>query len=228
VGQALSWIAVKALPEAELAKALRLRKTGKQSDATGAALVGRPLEDGWYLVIANRADDRITQRKTLKLLSRSCQAIACCIEEHVMFSSCALWRNGRQVWSVRHRGDRSSLDLVEAGRLPAEYAASRDHFIGKQKAAGRQEADVDYVFELPLQLAKQFVGFQHDEETPGATYEILEPFYSEKIRRAISALIPWLYAAAILIGVIVLLAFVAVVGRTSLQWLFQKLQRFLA
>jgi hypothetical protein len=35
-----------------------------------------------------------------------------------------------------------------------------------QRAAGGDDADVDYIFEIPLKLAKELVGFKHDEDCP--------------------------------------------------------------
>jgi hypothetical protein len=35
-----------------------------------------------------------------------------------------------------------------------------------QRAAGGEDADVDYLFEVPLRVAQTLVGFKHDEDCP--------------------------------------------------------------
>jgi hypothetical protein len=38
------------------------------------------------------------------------------------------------------------------------------------------EADVDLIYEVPAELAKQLTGLRHDQDTPGLTvFEVLEP-----------------------------------------------------
>ena len=210
MGHSLAWIAVKGLSDIEVAKALRVNKTGKRTNSPSAMLLGRQLANGWYLILANRCDDRITNRRTLAQISRGCQVIACSIEEHVMFSSCALWTGGKQRWSVKHSGDRSTFDVMQSGRLPEEYSSLKQQLLEKQKSADGAKADVDYIFELPLRLAKHFVGFKHDEEMPESSYEILEPGALERTTRAFERVRPWLYIAAFFIGVVMTTAFVGI------------------
>jgi hypothetical protein len=54
--------------------------------------------------------------------------------------------------------------LSKDGVLPPSFAAIREEMEQAQIAAGGDEADVDYIFEIPLKLAKNLVGFKHDEE----------------------------------------------------------------
>src|SRR5262245_51761905 len=105
MGYSLSWTAVKGRSNKELKQVLGFRSTGTHGNYGEHTLVGRQLRDGWYLLIANTCDDRIAQNITLAHLSKGCQAVACSIEEHVMFSSCVFWNEGKKVWSVKHRED---------------------------------------------------------------------------------------------------------------------------
>ena len=89
MGQSLSWLAVRGESEGELERMLGFRRTGKPGNHGEHALVGRALPDGWYLLVAQGCDDRITKAKTLVHLSKRAEALACSIEEHMMFSACA-------------------------------------------------------------------------------------------------------------------------------------------
>jgi hypothetical protein len=227
MGYSLSWIAVKERPNEEIQRILGLRKTGKHGDYGKHSLVGHQLRDGWYILIANTSEDRITKGKILTKLSKGCQAVACSIEEHVMFSSCAFWNKGKKIWSVKHRGEEGAFDVVNSGKLPENYSLLKDQFIAKQKSEGGERAEVDHVFELPLSLAKQLVGFKHDEEIsdlPDGSYEIFEYGYLQRISRAVSASLPWLYV----VGVVALLGFAMIVARDLIGWAIQLVKGFVS
>ena len=50
------------------------------------------------------------------------------------------------------------------GALPELFPRIRQEMEAAQHAAAADEADVDYIFEIPLKLAEQLVGFKHDED----------------------------------------------------------------
>ena len=231
MGYSLAWVAVKGRSRAELEQMLGLQRTGKRGDYGAHALVGRDLQDGWYILIANGCEDRIAKSKTLAQLSKGAQALACSIEEHVMFSSCAFWKAGKKIWSVMHRGDRNVFDLVDSGKPPENYTSLKQEMIAAQKAEGGENAGVDVVFEIPLRLAEQLVGFKHDEgetETVAEAYEIFELNFRQRVSRAVARSMPWLYLAGVLVGVMALLGAVAISARSALYWIIAVVKDFLA
>ncbi len=208
MGYSLSWIAVKGRTTEDLQRLIGFRSTGKPGNYGEHYLVGRSLQDGWYILIANSSDDPIANNKMLSELSKGGQAIVCSVEEHVMFSSCSFWDKGKKAWSVKHRGDRNVFDLVKSGKVPKSYASLMEELVQKQKAESGENADVDHIFELPLELAKQLVGFRHDQETGDAgdgSYEILELRFLGKVTKVIAASKPWLIliSGILLSGVII-------------------------
>ncbi len=215
MGSSLSWIAVKGRTPEEVRKILGVRGTGKHGNYGEHVLVGRQLPSGWHILIANVCDDKITKSKLLTELSKGSQIVACSIEEHVMFSSCAYWNKGRKVWFVRHNGDRGTFDITNSGKLPESYSLLKSEYIEKQKSEGGENAEVDFIFELPLQMAKQIVGFKHDEETDPieGSYEIYELNLSQKVSRAISASIGWLYILGFLVFIMIFGIVMSEVGR---------------
>lgn len=227
MGYSLSWIAIKGRSDLEIHQLLDLKKTGKLGDYGKHRIVGRALKDGWYILIANGCDDPITKSKVLALLSKRCEALTCSIEEHVMFSSCAFWKNGKKVWSVKHRGEEGPLDITKTGKLPESYTMVERELIEAQKAEDEENGGVDHLFDVPLVLAKQLVGFRHDEETPGiedGTYEILELSARQRIGRAIKATLPWLY----IVGVIVAVGLAMATASWFIDWLLKLVKDFVS
>ncbi len=177
MGYSLSWIAVQRRPADGIKEFFGLKNTGKYGQYGKHKLVGRELDDGWYLLIANRCDDKIIRDENLAKLSGGCQVVACSIEEHVMFSSSALWKDGKKIWSVRHNGEEDHSDITEQGILPASYSVLKNQAIAEQKVESNEDMRVDHLFDLPLLLAKQLVGFKHDEalpKIPQDSYEVFE------------------------------------------------------
>lgn len=50
-----------------------------------------------------------------------------------------------------------------SGELPNHFQHTRSEMEAAQKEAGGDKADVDYIFEIPLRVAKAITGFKHDE-----------------------------------------------------------------
>lgn len=165
MGYSLAWLAAQGKPRESLLAELDLRPTGRSGEYPDDPMVGAPLAGGWYLLVARGCDHRMIADQALKRVSRSCRVVACSIEEHVMWSSATLWENGERVWSVSHQGDEDLHELTVEGALPDSFAGIRDDLLAKQAAEGGNDASVDYVFNIPLDLARSLTGFAHDENT---------------------------------------------------------------
>ena len=113
----------------------------------------------------------------IEQLSRDCEVVSCTVEEHVMFSDAAGWRDGRHLWRVSHRGEDGPVGVDESGELPEDYSALRARLEARQAAEGGAEADVDYLFDIPVTLVQTITGYRHDESSPAyesAGFEVLE------------------------------------------------------
>ena len=176
MGQSISWLAVHAPPE-EARAALGLNATGETLEIPEAPLVGAELNGGWYLVIAQGCDHALVRDDFVSSISTERDAVACSIEEHVMWSSASFWSGGKSVWSVAHDAQESIDHFTASGTPPPSFAEIRDRLLEQQESEGGADADVDLVFDLPLELADQIVGFKHDG---GASlypevFEVLDP-----------------------------------------------------
>jgi hypothetical protein len=105
------------------------------------------------------------------------ETVYCFVEEHVMVSAASLWRDGKQVWRVTHDGQESADHLSTDGVAPPAFASIRDKYLAVQ--AAEREEDVDHIFDIPVELARELTGFRHDQEplgvSDGEPFEVLEP-----------------------------------------------------
>jgi hypothetical protein len=109
------------------------------------------LPGGWLVIYSNEFG--YASPKRIAALSPGTLAIGCTIEEHVMFSGLRACADGSEVWSVTHDADDGIYDLRTNGELPGAFAAIRDRLLEQQDQAGGSNAEVDYVFEIPIELA---------------------------------------------------------------------------
>jgi hypothetical protein len=105
-----------------------------------------------------------------------------------MFMSAALWRDGKEIWSVEHRGgDYGDTDLVVKGVPPDGFVEVRARCFAAQESASDASVGVDYVADIPLELARSIVGFRHDEVNPeidDASFQSLRPEPSGPLAKA--------------------------------------------
>lgn len=164
MGSSLTWLAVEGADAATVAAALGLQPTGRRVESTRLVIAGRAMPSGWFVVVAD-ADGRLVAKATLERLSTSATVLSGFLEEHVMASRCSLWKRGKRAWQVDHQGEESSLHLKTSGRLPEAYAAIRDSALKLQQAEGGEEAGVDHVFDVPMALSRELIGFRPDEDS---------------------------------------------------------------
>jgi hypothetical protein len=179
MGNSLSWLAVKGKSPEAVHGELELRSTRKPGDVGRSPFVAATSDAGWYLIVANRCEHHIISAPVVERLSAGCEVLTCTVEEHVMFSEAIGWRDGHRLWSVTHRGedDTTRKTVSEAGTLPSEYSAIRDRFFRQQEAENAADAEVDFLFEIPIVLVQTFTGYKHDEASPAFEargFELLE------------------------------------------------------
>lgn len=172
MGFAISWLAVKADRREEALAHCRLRATGAREEVPESDFCGADLPSGWFLVFINSADSALLSAASLGKLSVGGDVFACQIEEHVMVSAASCWRNGSLAWSAVHDAERGLLDLEETGTLPADLPSLRARALAQHEADGDDE--VDYMFEVPVELAQAAVGFRYDQDIEGAGDEPFE------------------------------------------------------
>jgi len=172
MGASLSWFAVRGkTPEAVL-QDLGLRNVGKEHRKT--RFCGGALPSGWYLVIHGRHE---FTNDEVRRLSLGCEVIACFVEEHVMFSSAAGWKDGEQMWSVAHDAQEGDGHLEVQGKPPTGFAAICDCLTKQQQ----EDGGADFIFDIPIALAAELTGYRHDGR-PGITFDnFVKPTFFQRM-----------------------------------------------
>lgn len=166
MGFAISWLAVNGKSPEAVTEELGLTPTGEFTDYAESVFTGRTLYSGWFILVIDAYDHDFAKPDSLAALSGNCEVVACSIEEHGNYCSCELWSNGTRSWRIEHNAEKGVEHISRSGTLPDGYSVIERKYSEEQKQAGGKNADTDYHFEIPLQVAKSIVGFKHDEPGP--------------------------------------------------------------
>lgn len=166
MGFAITWCAV---PEAEgdsFLNRLGLTDTGETEEIPESLIEVARLDSGWRLLWYNEYDCPFLREAQRREHPKHHDLLYCLVGEHWMASSSEQWSDGERKWWISHEGGDGPKGLDSAGELPAAFPQIKAEIEAEQEKAGGLEADVDYLFEIPLLVAKSITGFKHDEVCP--------------------------------------------------------------
>ena len=169
-----SWIAVKGPDKETVLSTLDWLEAapGSNPDLNWAEMI--VTASGWIVIFIH--DFNYPTPKRMAAVSVGGTAVACSIDERVMYSVARGYADGQAVWSVDHDGgQRGHYHLSIAGDPPPELAAVRARLTAEQDAAGGDGARVDYLFDLPASLTEALTGFNLPPEGQGIDTVALEP-----------------------------------------------------
>lgn len=159
MGISLSWVAAEALSANDALPRLALAATGNPIAFPFKGIATKQLPKDWILIAAGRCDHRIARQESMSVLSSGCRAVACNIEEHVNYASAELWQDGSRIWRVEHQGDEDSTNMTAEGQLPQQF----QELLAGVEPEDSENIDGYFHMDIPLILAKELVGFRHDE-----------------------------------------------------------------
>jgi hypothetical protein len=164
MGWMCSWVAVEGADKNELLKALDLVDTGEEV-LPGERNRDSPFsymerDNGWIVVFGNGFEWADTAR--VVSLSRLGLTVGCQFEDKVEMTSvvCAA-KDGVVLWRVYHDNGLKGDKLEVSGNPPDEFSAIREEMLRQQ---ANRTASVDYIHEVPVELAKAVCGYRTDEE----------------------------------------------------------------
>ena len=163
MGFRICLIAAKA-PLSRLLDGIEARILRSQSDLPDAdAWAAHVTATGWSVAwFEDPVAADVAEQFWLEDLSRTADALVARVDETRMHSATALWRGGRRVWRIAHRGDgRDIYDLTRLGPAPSDYAALQDAAYAAQDA---ERGRVDHVFDVPVRLFADRTGLRYDQE----------------------------------------------------------------
>ena len=165
MGFSHSWIAVRGLTREQALEALGMKVSAVQTDfLDGVALID--WKDDWLLAISDDCEDAFDG--DLAKLAALGQAVASCVHEGVMYSEARGYESGKEVWRIVHdpNEDESLYSLRTSGDPPVHFDAIVRQTRAEQDREGGEDADVDFIFEIPAKLAASICGFTLGESDP--------------------------------------------------------------
>jgi hypothetical protein len=176
MGFSITWCAVPEDRADQFIQTLRLSPTGQTEEIPESLDCMAKLDTGWRVIWHNKYGCSYLKPKDLARLSTDHDVILCLIEEHVMATSAELWSKGKRKWWLSHEGENGPKGLEVDGDPPESYQATAKEMEALQLAEGGDKAEVDYISEIPLDVAKSLVGFKHDEICPhiiGGRFDVM-------------------------------------------------------
>jgi hypothetical protein len=170
------WLAVEDCRVADLMSKLGLLQANDAQviehpfDARGVNAAAM-LDSGWALVIMGNHEDRLGLNPVLQAVSKGTRAISAAISEYTMLSDVRSFEDGVCVWSVTHDVSDDVNHLAIWGNAPHKEAeAYRLEAIANRKS----DSEVDFMFDVPLQIACDLTSFKHDQAMPphSALFEV--------------------------------------------------------
>ena len=163
MGFSHSWIAVQGLTRERALEVLGMEISPARRPnlfMDGVALIDWP---DWLLVISDKDNDAF--EGPLSKLAAFGPAVACTINERVMYSEARGYETGEQLWSVVHdpNGDESLYSLQITGSPPNQLESIARDAKAEQDKEGGEESDVDFIFDVPPRLAEAICGFMLGE-----------------------------------------------------------------
>jgi hypothetical protein len=177
MGFALSWIGIRGMsPEAAVEKA-GFRLTGHQEEFPESPVTCARLESGWCVIVMNRSMDAHDGSIDPSQFLPGAEIVTCMLEEHVMASGFSRWTNGERVLSVEHDSQQGARHLEISGNLSSEAKAIIEEATSSQNKEDEGDAEVDFFFDIPINIAYGLTGFRHDHANPdgvAARFEVLD------------------------------------------------------
>ncbi len=170
MGYSNSCLAVRGFTEEFVLSSLGLEKTVERAGPGrrdwGCARVG-----DWTIVWSPRCEPRTFRDASSKFKG---EVVLCDVEEHVMFVSASAFSDGTLSWRIAHDAQKARDHLAIAGKPPESF----DRIRAEELARVNQDREVDFIFEIPVRMAQEVIGFRHDAG-PTPVFNILRAVASE-------------------------------------------------
>jgi hypothetical protein len=158
----MSWVAVHGKDPQVVLDELGWQRTGQHEEFPESPTTCTVLRPGWFSITMLSRADAYDGTLDLARLSKGAEVVACFVEEHVMFSGVALWRDGSKIWSVEHDAQEGIHHLTVVGALPPEMSPIIEEAKSSQNAEDQGDAEVDFIFDIPVDIAQRIAGFRYD------------------------------------------------------------------
>jgi hypothetical protein len=168
VGFRTGWVAVQGVGLEHALAQIGWVDTQRRVDFMDPGLYGFELPGGWTLVVGSGYDYRHRVRPELAAqLSRLGFAVHLTHSDGDMNGQITAFRDGSELWRVSYDGGRGVSEPVLHGEVPSGLGAILARCSAAQEEAGGPSANVDYMYEVVIELGDELVGFRHDRDLDG-------------------------------------------------------------
>jgi hypothetical protein len=161
MGFSLAWFAAQGIDRDTFLERAGFVDTNEVDEYFEQDHSGGELPGGWYVIVSS--DLGLVAPDKLGQWSAGCRLVAAVEHEGSMNSLATEWQDGRQIWSVSHDGSEGGDQLAVEGKLPDVFEELKHEADAAQTESEREGGGVDFVFDIPLDLAAEITGFRHDE-----------------------------------------------------------------
>lgn len=174
-----SWIAIRGGEPDGVLSELALNRTNGYTPTPSAEWCCVESDNDWFVLFSGRnsAPEEFSP-EFLSVLSKRSELVVSVIEEPIMFSSVAYWVDGRSIWSVVHDAQRGISHIDVRGELPDAVEAIYEEWQARQDEHGEDAAELDYIFQVPIEMAARLTGFRYDRDYPGDPAGRFEVLYA--------------------------------------------------
>jgi hypothetical protein len=160
MGYAIGWLAIRGSSEPAVLAALGLEKTGEKEAVPESDWCSTRVGE-WILIWSNS----FAPARFVDAASRiKGEAVICDVEEHVMFASATAFVGGVPNWRIVHDAQQTHDHLTVEGKPPESLVRIQ----AEEFARTSEDGGVDFVFEIPIRMAREAVGFRHDADSETA------------------------------------------------------------
>lgn len=162
MGYNVAWLAFRGLPREKVLAVTGFADTQEPDEYNESPVSGIQHSDEWYVLHINNCFHPLINQEVLNRLSEGCEILGCQIEEHIMVSASFFYKNGSRVWNLLHDCEKGRYHLQIDGKPPEILSDIREILFADQDAEGGEEADVDFIFDIPIRVAETLTGFVHN------------------------------------------------------------------
>lgn len=160
MGFKTSWIGAHGVTKADMLTHFGFEDTGVEDEVNESPFSCAELPTGWTILHSNDCE-WVTSKRAIKL-SLHAPVLTCVLHEGVTCSESAYFVGGKRIWEIVHDGQMDGVNLSLQGETPEQFDAVKDAAFPRGLAEDGGEDDMDYAFEVPIDLAGSICGWRHD------------------------------------------------------------------
>lgn len=157
----LVWVAAQGIDKEEFLERAGFEDTGEIDEYFEHDHSGGELPEGWFVILSS--DMGLIEPAKLAKWSAGARLVAAAVHEDAASSLATEWRDGTLVWSASHDGSEGGDRLDVEGVLPSVFEELKEEAAAAQAESEAGGGGVNFVFDIPLDLAAEITGFRHDE-----------------------------------------------------------------